>query len=208
MARFHHRNLPDHSNLLAGHTPPDGTGFQSELLQIWYNNTAASWRDPSPHLHEESDECFIVLQGRLVVEVEGERVTVGPREFCCFPRGVYHAVIEVHPPIEAFMIRAPSKQDKQYQHHHVERNLTTGPLQEGNPMSQPLKEQIISQLERLPEEQQEQVLAFVRTLAATGAKGVPGQELLRFVGLIPADDLALMARVIEDECERIDTGEW
>lgn len=75
-------------------------------------------------------------------------------------------------------------------------------------MSQQLKEQIISQLERLPEEQQEQVLAFVRTLAATGAKGIPGQELVRFVGLIPTDDLSLMARVIEEECERIDTGEW
>lgn len=75
-------------------------------------------------------------------------------------------------------------------------------------MGQQLKEQIISQLERLPEEQQEQVLAFVRTLAATGAKGIPGQELVRFVGLIPTDDLSLMARVIEEECERIDTGEW
>ncbi len=74
-------------------------------------------------------------------------------------------------------------------------------------MSQQLKAQIISQLERLPEEQQEQVLAFVRTLAATGAKGVPGQELPRFAGLIPADDLAHMARAIEEECERIDANE-
>ncbi|CAA9587595.1 MAG: hypothetical protein AVDCRST_MAG88-4218, partial [uncultured Thermomicrobiales bacterium] len=90
MSRFHHRKLPAHSALLAGHTPPDETGFRSERLQIWFNHTAEPWQDPRPHRHEESDECFIVLQGALVVDVEGERFTVGPREFCCFPRGLYH----------------------------------------------------------------------------------------------------------------------
>ncbi len=89
-------------------------GFASERLQIWYNNTAEAWRDPQPHAHLESDECFIVLRGTLIVEVEGERFTVGPREFCCFPRGVYHAVVEVYPPVETLMIRAPSAEDKVY----------------------------------------------------------------------------------------------
>jgi hypothetical protein len=37
---------------------------------------------------------------------------VGPREFCCFPRGVYHSIVEVHPPVETFMIRAPSVRDR------------------------------------------------------------------------------------------------
>ncbi len=47
---------------------------------------------PVPHAHYESDEAFIVFEGSLIVEVEGERFTVGPREFCCFPQGVYHSV--------------------------------------------------------------------------------------------------------------------
>lgn len=114
MTRFHHRKLPDSSTLLSGRTPPDGVGFRSERLQIWYNNTAEAWHDPAPHLHRESDECFIVLRGTLIVEVEGERFTVGAREFCCFPRGVYHAIVAVHPPVESLMIRAPSVDDKQY----------------------------------------------------------------------------------------------
>ena len=67
-----------------------------------------------PHAHQESDECFIVLQGTIVVEVQGEQFTIGPREFCCFPRGVYHSVIQVFPPIESLMIRAPSVNDKLY----------------------------------------------------------------------------------------------
>jgi len=114
VSRFHHRKLPDYSTLLSGHTPPDNVGFRSDLLQIWYNNTDQIWRDPGSHMHLESDECFIVLRGTLVVEVEGERFTIGEREFCCFPRGVYHSVVEVHPPVETLMIRAPSINDKVY----------------------------------------------------------------------------------------------
>jgi mannose-6-phosphate isomerase-like protein (cupin superfamily) len=111
---FHHRKLPEYSTLLSGHTPPDEIGFRSEWLQIWYNHSDQKWRDPNPHMHLESDECFIVLRGALVVEVEGERFTIGEREFCCFPRGVYHSIIEVHPPYETLMIRAPSVNDKVY----------------------------------------------------------------------------------------------
>jgi len=116
MPQFHHHKLPNHSTLLSGHVPPDGTGFQSERLQIWYNNTDENWvgAGEEPHVHTQSDECFIVLQGELVVDVEGERFTVGPREFCCFARGVYHAIAEVRPPVETLMIRAPSVDDKVY----------------------------------------------------------------------------------------------
>lgn len=112
MAGFHHRPLPDYPTLLSGHTPPDDVGFQSHRLQIWFNHTDQAGADPAPHAHLESDECFVVLTGRLVVEVEGERVTVGPRELCCFAAGVYHAVVEVFPPVETLMIRAPSLDDK------------------------------------------------------------------------------------------------
>jgi mannose-6-phosphate isomerase-like protein (cupin superfamily) len=112
--RFHHHPLPDSSTLLAGRQPPDEVGFASGQLQIWYNNTQQTWDDPAPHAHLTSDECFIVLRGSLLVEVEGERVLIGPREFCCFPAGVYHAVVQVFPPVESLMIRAPSIDDKIY----------------------------------------------------------------------------------------------
>lgn len=114
MPLFHHKKLPEYSTLLAGHTPRDEFGFRSGHLQIWYNNTLQKWADPAPHKHLESDECFIVLQGEIIVEVEGERYTIGPREFCCFPQGVYHSVVEVHPPVESLMLRAPSIDDKIY----------------------------------------------------------------------------------------------
>ncbi len=112
MTTIHHRALPGYSTLLSGRVVRDAVGFQSDRLQIWYNNTLDKWMDSGQHAHAESDECFIVLRGTLVVEVEGTRWTVGPREFCCFPRGVFHAVVEVHPPVESLMIRAPSVSDK------------------------------------------------------------------------------------------------
>ena len=66
------------------------------------------------HLHLHSDECFVVLQGALIVEVDGQRHRIGPREFCCFPAGLVHAVVAVETPVETLMIRAPSTDDKVY----------------------------------------------------------------------------------------------
>jgi mannose-6-phosphate isomerase-like protein (cupin superfamily) len=112
---FHHQKLPDYSTLLSGHAPPDEVGFQSSQVQIWYNNTTEGWGDPLPHAHQHSDACFVVLRGTIVVDVEGKRFTIGPREFCCFPQGLYHCVVEVYLPVESLMIRAPSINDKLYQ---------------------------------------------------------------------------------------------
>ena len=117
--QFHRKKLPDdapaYSTLLAGHTPVDEAGFQSDRLQIWYNNTSEIWSDPAPHAHMESDECFIVLNGVITFEVDGEQIDIGPREVCFFPKGMYHAIVEVHTPVECFVIRAPSVEDKVYQ---------------------------------------------------------------------------------------------
>lgn len=114
MSSFHHRKLPEFSTLLSGHTPANELAFKSERLQIWYNNTVEGWADPKPHYHTDSDEIFVVLKGSMLVEVEGEQFTIGPREFCCFPAGVFHSILEVYPPVESLMIRAPSVADKVY----------------------------------------------------------------------------------------------
>jgi hypothetical protein len=39
-------------------------------------------------------------------------------------------------------------------------------------------------------------------------RGTPGQQLLRFAGSIPLDDLQLMGEAIEQDCERVDIDEW
>lgn len=69
-----------------------------------------------------------------------------------------------------------------------------------------LEQDILDEVHRLAPEQQQQVLAFARILAAPSNES--GKGLLRAAGTIPLDDLAVMERVIEEECERIDDGEW
>lgn len=109
---FHYRRLPEHSALLAGRLPPDDFAFRSDSLQVWFNETTTGWRDEVPHSHRVSDEMFVVLEGAVVVEVGGERVRVGPGEFCCFPAGQVHQVVAADPPLRTLMIRAPSIDDK------------------------------------------------------------------------------------------------
>jgi hypothetical protein len=47
-----------------------------------------------------------------------------------------------------------------------------------------------------------QVLEYSRTLVSSQVRGVPGQQLLRFAGAIPPDDLLLMREAIEQDCEQ------
>lgn len=71
-----------------------------------------------------------------------------------------------------------------------------------------LEQEIVTELHKLPPAGQQQVLAFVRALAAAPPKGVPGRDLLQFAGTIGPDDLLAMERAIETACERVNPDEW
>ncbi len=71
-----------------------------------------------------------------------------------------------------------------------------------------LRQEIFDQLDRLGSEQQRRVLDFVCELAITRPRGVPGKELLSFVGSIEAYDLQIIAQAIEDGCEKVNLNEW
>lgn len=42
------------------------------------------------HKHQETDDFFLVLQGRLVIEMRDASVTLGPGEMFVVPKGVEH----------------------------------------------------------------------------------------------------------------------
>jgi hypothetical protein len=74
-----------------------------------------------------------------------------------------------------------------------------------------LKEQIISQLDDLTPEQQQQVLDFTQRLRhATPPGGISGDELWERAHTtgFSSDDLAEIAQAIEEGCERIDWDGW
>ncbi len=68
-----------------------------------------------------------------------------------------------------------------------------------------IKDSLIAQVDKLPYDLQLRVLDFVNSLMP---KGVSGKSLLRFEGAISDDDLRLMSKAIEENCERIDVNEW
>lgn len=75
-------------------------------------------------------------------------------------------------------------------------------------MNIPLIDEVVEQLKVMPQPLQRRVLEFVRSLVETEVRGTPGQQLLRFAGSIPSDDLQLMREAIKQDCERIDVDEW
>ena len=66
-------------------------------------------------------------------------------------------------------------------------------------MSPKLQEELLQRLARLPEEEQERVLAFAKGLAPV-AGGISGKELLKFSGAISQADLQTMTKAIEEGC--------
>ena len=75
-------------------------------------------------------------------------------------------------------------------------------------MDTPITEKVVEQLRTLPKELQWRVLEFARALATSVPRGVLGQQLLRFAGTIPLDDLQVMRQAIEQECDQVDANEW
>jgi mannose-6-phosphate isomerase-like protein (cupin superfamily) len=109
------RDLPRVSAFLAGRGPVDpAVGVVTESLQVHFRTSDDLHVDERSHAHLRCDEMFIVLEGSLVIETEGQRHVIGPRQFCHFPAGRFHRIVAVTTPIEALAIRAPSVDDKIY----------------------------------------------------------------------------------------------
>jgi len=75
-------------------------------------------------------------------------------------------------------------------------------------MSTSIIDEVIEQLRIMPQHLQWQVLEFARTLVKFKVQGTTGQQLLRFAGSIPPDELQLMREAIEQDCEQVDIDEW
>jgi len=70
-----------------------------------------------------------------------------------------------------------------------------------------LKQEVTERLDSLPPEDQRKVLELARALTERRPAGVPGKDLLRFMGTIEKTDLDAMRKAIEEDCERIDDSE-
>ena len=112
MTRILHKRLPDRWTLISGRSPVDEFSFASDNLQVIYNCTDEPWADESAHCHDISDEIYIVMEGCMVLDVEGERMAVEAGDYLCVAAGVVHRLVEVTTPVKSFVIRSPSIADK------------------------------------------------------------------------------------------------
>ena len=69
--------------------------------QPWWNRTLCAVNDTwlrlgvlegdfHWHKHDDTDEFFLVLEGRLDIELEDKTVSLGPQQAFTVPRGVLH----------------------------------------------------------------------------------------------------------------------
>jgi mannose-6-phosphate isomerase-like protein (cupin superfamily) len=82
---------------------PEVVTLQAEsLTQLAYDNhpiaktndhvvRIATMTGPYPwHFHPNSDETFLMIEGRLAIDFEGGSVELGPGQLVTIPRGVHH----------------------------------------------------------------------------------------------------------------------
>lgn len=68
--------------------------------------------------------------------------------------------------------------------------------------------EIARQIEKLPPEMQEEVLRFASALASSARVGENGAVLKQFASSLDSISAREMIEAIEEECERVDAGEW
>ena len=85
-----------------GHLEVIDVPAEAAAHEPWFNETLASVNDAVIrlgvidgdfhwHKHDDQDEFFLVLDGELLVDVQGsETISLGPHQACSVPKGVVH----------------------------------------------------------------------------------------------------------------------
>jgi mannose-6-phosphate isomerase-like protein (cupin superfamily) len=105
-------SLEGRLTVIAAPQPPSDGGFCSDRLQVLHWRVDEPYGDDGTHLHQASDEVYVVLEGAIDVEIEGSRVTVTAGEAVTVGAGVPHALVAVHHPARGLTIRGPAIDDK------------------------------------------------------------------------------------------------
>ncbi|RJP21781.1 MAG: hypothetical protein C4527_22980 [Candidatus Omnitrophota bacterium] len=68
--------------------------------------------------------------------------------------------------------------------------------------------EIYNSINQLDASQKKQVLDYVHSLISEKKRGTQGKDLLRFAGIIQKEDIEIISRAIEQDCESINLNEW
>jgi mannose-6-phosphate isomerase-like protein (cupin superfamily) len=82
---------------------PDGSDRLEIILgQIEYGGQADC------HIHENSEQAFFVLEGKALLQIEGEEELISPNDLIYLPKGTSHKVVPVEgQPLKLLIVYAP-----------------------------------------------------------------------------------------------------
>jgi mannose-6-phosphate isomerase-like protein (cupin superfamily) len=83
-----------------------------DLLIIGHTAFVSPWSDPYVHLHQESEEFYLLRHGELELYIAGAFLNLQPGELLMIHPQVPHAVVGGGGQIEHFGFRAPACEDK------------------------------------------------------------------------------------------------
>lgn len=112
MHRVSKISLGEPLTVVSGPNPPTPDGFRSTRVQVLHWRVDDDFSDPGPHLHESSDEVYVVLEGSIDIQLAEETIRVGSDEALVVGAGVVHSMIAVQHPARGLSIRGPSIGDK------------------------------------------------------------------------------------------------
>ncbi len=83
-----------------------------DKVSIRHSSGVEPWADNDVHLHENSEEFYFLLSGKLWVLVANRLITLEPNEFLQVRKNIPHAVVKGEGKIEHFVIRVPANDDR------------------------------------------------------------------------------------------------
>lgn len=82
----HHQANWVANSLMIERATTEDTGGLYSVWEMWITADG----NPPPHVHQDEDEAFLVLEGTVDVTVGGVTESIGPGGFAFAPRGVPH----------------------------------------------------------------------------------------------------------------------
>jgi quercetin dioxygenase-like cupin family protein len=81
---------------------------------ILFENHMSEGKTTPLHVHANEDEALYVLEGEILVHIDGENHRLGPRGFAFAPRGAPHAFLVTSPEARVLCLETPGSAEAFY----------------------------------------------------------------------------------------------
>lgn len=92
------------------------TGAESGGAFILFEDTLEQGKVTPLHIHPEADETFYLLDGEILVHIDGEETRIGAGGVAVFPRRVPHAFMVTSPTARMLAFQNPAAGEAFYRH--------------------------------------------------------------------------------------------